>query len=514
MTTAAPLRPVDLASDLRELATLVGSEHALDDVLRRGLDWLARVAPYDLATVFVLENDRLVVRAARGPLADDRVRQHALALDKFPSLREALETRRARTFLEQDHRHGDGDPFDHLLDLPPGHACLVAPLCAGEQALGVLTLDRTVCEVYPPPVVNLVEVYAQLLAIAMQGAGKTLTLERLHWQDHAHAKLLEAELGGGPELEARTRSAGMQTLLRRARQVARAQTPVLIRGERGTGKERLARAIHAWSARTEQPFVTLSCAAVPEGLLELELFGHVEGAFAGAVRARPGRLVVANGGTLFLDEISELPLPLQTRLLRVIQDGEFEPVGSDRPVRVDVRVLAATHLDLEAAVASGSVREDLFYLLDVFPLELPPLRERREDVAPLAEVLLEELARRTGKTARRLTPEALARLEAHDWPGNVRELANVLERALILASGEELGPEVIDLPGRRRREGRLREGELSSLAEATRQHIGRVLRATRGRIYGPGGAAEILGLKPSTLQSKMKKLNLRRLPPS
>src|SRR5215510_7250028 len=314
MTAVASVRPVDLARDLSELATLVGSEQAVDDVLRRGLDWLARVAPYDLATVFVLEQGRLVVRAARGPLADDRVREHALSLDQFPSLREALETRRARTFLEADHRHGDGDPFDHVLDLPPGHACLVAPLVAGEQTLGVLTLDRTVCEVYPPPVVNLVEVYAQLLAMAIQGAGKTVTLERLHLQDHE-----------------------MQALLRRARQVARAQTPVLIRGEPGSGKERLARAIHAWSARADHPFVSLSCGTVPDSALELELFGHVEGAFAGAGRARPGRLVVANGGTLFLDEVSELPLALQTRLLRVLQDGEFEPVGSDRQMHVDVR---------------------------------------------------------------------------------------------------------------------------------------------------------------------------------
>jgi len=511
--TAATLRPVDLARDLQDLATLVGSEQAVDDVLRRGLDWLARVAPYDLATVFVLEQGRLVVRAARGPLADDRVRQHALSLDQFPSVREAMETRRARTFLEADHRHGDGDPFDHVLDLPPGHACLVAPLVAGDSTLGVLTLDRTVCEVYPPPVVNLVEVYAQLLAVAIQGAGKTITLERLHLQDHAHAKLLEEELGGGRSPESQVRSSEMHALLRRARQVARAQTPVLIRGEPGSGKERLARSIHAWSARADHPFVSLSCAGVPEATLELELFGHVEGAFAGAGRARPGRLVVANGGTLFLDEVSELPLSLQTRLLRVLQDGEFEPVGSDRPVRVDVRILAATHADLESVVSAGRFREDLFYLLDVFPLELPPLRERREDVAPLAETLLEQLARRTGKLARRLTPEALSRLESHDWPGNVRELANVLEQALILAPGQELGPEVIDLPGRRRREARVREDELPTLADATRQHIGRVLQATRGRIYGPGGAAEILGVKPSTLQSKMKKLKIDRLPP-
>jgi transcriptional regulator with GAF, ATPase, and Fis domain len=515
MPAAAPVEPIDLVQDLQELATLAASDQAVDELLRRGLDWLARVAPYDLATVFALEGRRLVVRAARGPLADDRVRHHALSLDQFPSLKEALETRRARTFLEEDHRHGDGDPFDHVLDLPPGHACLVAPLCAGGQALGVLTLDRSVCEVYSPTVVNLVEVYGQLLAIAMQGAGQARALERLHRQDHVHAKLLEEELGGDAlSVLEDSRNPVLHELVQRARQVARTNTPVLIRGERGTGKERLARALHLWSPRAEQPFVSLNCAAVPATLLESELFGHVEGALPGVGRSRPGRLVVANGGTLFLDEAAELPLPLQAKLLRVLQDGEFEPLGSDRACRVDVRVLASTHVDLEAAVAAGTFREDLFYRLDVFPLTLPPLRERKEDIGPLAEVLLRELARRTGKTGRHLTPEGLHRLEGHDWPGNVRELANVLERAVILAPREALGPEVLDLPGRRRRDGRFRDGDVPTLAEATRQHITRVLQLTQGRIYGVGGAAELLGLKPSTLQSKMKKLHLTRESPS
>jgi len=453
-------RTIDLAHDLDELATLAVSEDTVDDLVRRGLDWLGRLAPYDLATLFVLEGDRLVVRAARGPMANDRVRSHVLELGKFPSLREALESRRARTFLEEDHRHGDGDPFDHVLDLPPGHACLVAPLHAGGEPMGVLTLDRGVCEVYPQTVVNLVEVYAQLLAIALQ----------------------------------------------RARQVARTHSPVLLLGERGTGKERLARAIHRWSPRSDQPFVTLHCGAVPPALLEVELFGQV------GPSARTGRLALANGGTLFLDDVGELPAPLQAKLLRVLQAGEFEPMGSEAPVRVDARVIAATHVDLEASVAAGTFREDLYYPLGVFPLELPPLRERKEDIALLADALLLELAARTGKTGRRLTPEGLSRLQAHDWPGNVRELANVLERALILAPGETLGPEVLDLPGRRRRESR--SIEPVTLAEATRQHIRRVLNLTEGRVYGPGGAAALLGLKPSTLQSKMKKLGMTRASPA
>jgi formate hydrogenlyase transcriptional activator len=507
--TAPAARPLDLARDLDELASLVASEDSVDDLLRRGLDWLARLAPYDLATLFVLEGDRLVVRAARGSMADDRVRRHALELGKFPSLREALESRRARTFLEEDHRHGDGDPFDHVLDLPPGHACLVAPLHAGGEPLGVLTLDRGVCEVYPQAVVNLVEVYAQLLAIALQGAGRSQALDRLHRQDHLHAKILEAELGGDPARSMeQSRSQAMHALLQRARQVALTHSPVLLLGERGTGKERLARAIHVWSPRADQPFVTVHCGAVPAGLLEVELFGQV----GGPGPARTGRLALANGGTLFLDEVGELPAPLQAKLLRVLQAGEFEPVGTDSAVRVDARLIAATHVDLEAAVAAGTFREDLYYPLGVFPLELPPLRERKEDIALLAEALLLELARRTGKTGRHLTPDGLARLQAHDWPGNVRELANVLERALILAPGETLGPEVLDLPGRRRREAR--GIEPVTLAEATRQHIRRVLNLTEGRIYGPGGAAALLGLKPSTLQSKMKKLGLERLPHS
>ena len=193
----------------------------------------------------MLEGPKLVARAARGPLASDAVRHHELALADFPTIREALETRRARAFTEDDHAHGDGDPFDGVLDLPDGHSCMVVPLCAGERALGVLTLDRSVCEPYPPSVVNLVEVYGQILAIAIQNAEDRATFERLHHQDHEHAKLLEAELRGEAEgiLET-SRSAAMRELARRARQVAETHTPVLILGETGTGKERLARAIH------------------------------------------------------------------------------------------------------------------------------------------------------------------------------------------------------------------------------------------------------------------------------
>ena len=491
------------------------AEESLSELLRRGLDWLGRIAPYDLATIFILRHEELVVRAARGKLASPSVRGHVLALSRFPSLREALETRRARVFTELDHAHGDGDPFDDVLDLPPGHACMVVPLCAGDVCLGLLTLDRRLCERYAPEVVNLVEVYGQMLAIAIHGAGQKVTLDRLHRQDHEHAKLLEAELGGDPlEVLEASASEAMQRLAREARQVSQTRTPVLIRGETGTGKERLARAVHQWSPRAEQPFVTLNCAAIPAGLLERELFGHVKRAFPGATRDRPGRLQMADGGTLFLDEVDELPLELQCKLLRVLQEGAFEPVGSDRTRSVDVRIVAATHVDLEEASLERRFREDLFIRLNVFPLQLPPLRERREDLPQLCDALLSELARHTGRRGMTVSPEGLAKLGGYDWPGNVRELANVLERGTLLSAAPELSAGVLELPGRRGRSTKPREGEklpgaeVQTLADVQKSHIQRVLERTRGRIYGRGGAAELLGVKPSTLQSKMKRLGM------
>jgi transcriptional regulator with GAF, ATPase, and Fis domain len=314
-----------------------------------------------------------------------------------------------------------------------------------------------------------------------------------------------------------SRGPAVRELAMRARQVAETETPVLVLGETGTGKERLARAVHRWSARAEGPFVTLNCAAIPAGLLESELFGHVKGAFTGATRDRAGRFQMAQGGTLFLDEVGELPVELQAKLLRALQEKTFEPVGSDRTVRADVRILAATHVDLRQAISQRRFREDLYYRLSVFPLRLPPLRERLEDLPQLCAFLLEELARRTGRRGMSVTAEGIARLAAYDWPGNIRELANALERATILSRKPELGAEAFDLPLRApetkaaAEPPSLVEGAVPTLEEVQRQHILRVLTLTQGRIYGPGGAAALLGLKPSTLQSRMKKLGIARL---
>jgi len=515
---------LDLTRDLSGLVDLAADRSSLDDVLRRGLDALSRIVRYDLGVVFVLDHGKLTSRVARGALADARVRDFTLDLSRFPSIREALDARRARAFLETDHAHGEGDPFDGVLDFPHGHSCMVVPLCAGERCFGVMTLDRNVCEPYPKETVDLVDVYGQIFGLAIQNAEQRESLSRLHSAERERARMMERTIeGDSATVIERTKTPAMRDLVRRARQVAETETPVLILGETGTGKERLAHAIHSWSRRGERPFVAINCAAIPAGLLESELFGHVKGAFTGAMKDRPGRFQMANGGTLLLDEVGELPIELQAKLLRVLQEGQFEAVGSDRTVRVDVRILAATHVDLAKAIAEKRFREDLFYRLSVFPLSLPPLRDRFADLPELVESILVEQQRRTGRRGMRVTAEGLAHLRRYNWPGNIRELANILERGTILTTGHDLTPSVLDLPagahavpvpdGMSAKEAgdgptRANVTDLISIDEVQRRHIRNVLAATEGRVYGEKGAAKILGLKPSTLQSRMKRLGM------
>lgn len=526
-------RVLDYSGDLRQLADLAGQPDRIDEVLARALASLADLVPHDLAAILDLQGERLAVRVAHGPLASEQVRRHTIAVARFPAVRRAIETRRAVILEDHDHDHetGEGDPYDGVLELPHGHSCMVVPLHAADRTLGVMTFDRTVCGVYDRETVTLVEIYGQIIALAMLYAEQARLLERYRGS-LVEQRRLEARAGGGdPEgawLE-QTRSPAMHDLVRQARLVARADSTVLIRGETGTGKEVLARAIHAWSARSDAPFVTLNCAALPRDLIESELFGHVRGAFTGAVRDRRGRFLIANGGTLLLDEIGDLPAPAQAKLLRVLQEGAFQPVGADHTVKVDVRVMAATHVDLEAAVRTGRFREDLFYRLAVFPLTVPPLRQRPEDIVPLTEHLLDQQARRTGRGPWRLTQEARRALQQRAWPGNVRELVNALERAAILKPHGTLdlphvaepgapatvatGAAAADAPAETQAPGTASapagKRPATTLREVERDHIAAVLAQTGGKIYGDDGAAALLGLKPTTLQSRLRKLGLK-----
>ncbi len=300
------------------------------------------------------------------------------------------------------------------------------------------------------------------------------------------------------------RSAAMRRALEQAELVARHDTTVLLQGETGTGKEVLARLVHARSRRVRHPFVQVNCGALPEALVESELFGHERGAFTGAERRHAGRFERAQGGTLLLDEVGELPAPAQVKILRVLQERVFERVGGEETIPCDVRVIAATHRSLEAMVGAGKFRADLYYRLSVFPIPVPPLRERVEDLPHLVRDLTVSIAARLGRAPPEIEPELLAQVAAGAWPGNVRELENALERSMILAREGPL--RLAGLPPQ--------PGEVAPVAETLRESQSRTietaLHAARGRIYGPGGAAERLGTKPSTLQSKMKKLGLRR----
>jgi PAS domain S-box-containing protein len=330
--------------------------------------------------------------------------------------------------------------------------------------------------------------------------------ERLHQENVAlreevsAASMFEEIVGTSPALH---------TVLSRVAKVAPSNSTVLVTGETGTGKELVARAIHRRSHRASRAFVSVNCAAIPRDLIASELFGHEKGAFTGAIERRVGRFELANGGTLFLDEVGELLPETQVALLRILQEREFERVGGRQRIRVDVRVIAATNRDLEAAVASGAFREDLFYRLNVFPLEMPSLRERREDIPLLVEYFIDRCARKAGKNIGRIDKKTLQLLQSYPWPGNVRELQNVIERSVIVSDTETFSVDESWLskrPRARRPENKLYL--LQKLAANERELIEEALRESQGRVFGPSGAAAKLGIARSTLESKIQSLHI------
>jgi len=301
------------------------------------------------------------------------------------------------------------------------------------------------------------------------------------------------------------RSAALRRVLQQLEVVAPTDSGVLIQGETGTGKELIAEAIHNRSARRDRPFIKVNCAAIPSGLLESELFGHEKGAFTGAIMRKPGRFELADKGTLFLDEVADIPLELQAKLLRVLQEHEFERLGSTRTQKVDVRVIAATHRDLKQMVAEGTFRSDLYYRIHVFPLTLPPLRDRREDIPLIVRHFVEKYSRRMNRRIETISSRAWEALTNYAWPGNVRELQNFIERAVILSPGtslraplEELAQEVVYSS----------QTHLSTLEEIEREHVLRALKESNWVTGGPKGAAAKLGMKRTTLAYRIRKLGI------
>ncbi|HET8542342.1 MAG TPA: sigma 54-interacting transcriptional regulator [Anaeromyxobacter sp.] len=392
-----------------------------------------------------------------------------------------------------------------------GYGSLVSfPLVFQNEVLGTLDIAHPPREGLLACCFEVARQVAHLVAIALHNSLMVEEVQRLNRLLGKENALLKEEIRQFKR-DARyvAESPQMKEVVERIRLVAPSTTTVLIRGETGTGKEGLARMVHEFSPRFNATFVPVNLGAIPEGLIESELFGHEKGAFTGASRRRSGRFEQADGGTVFLDEVGDAPPSVQVRLLRVLQERVIERVGGTEPVAVDVRVVAATNRNLEEMVARGTFRADLYYRLAVFPVELPPLRERREEIRPLASHFLARHAAAMHRRPPRVPDEVWRALEAHGWPGNVRELENFVQRALILSPGPELA--LPDLPA-----GPLRAAADAAAPDAAPGHfedevravIERALAHAGGRVYGPGGAAALLGLRPTTLQGKMKKYGI------
>ena len=376
---------------------------------------------------------------------------------------------------------------------------------------GVLLVSAAGRDRYTAEHAALLETVREPFAIAMANARRYRELAALKDRLAEDNRSLQADLQRAVGVEVVGADFGLRDVMEQVRQVARSSSPALLLGETGTGKEVIAGAIHAASPRGAGPLIAMQCGAVPESLLDSELFGHEKGAFTGATERKRGRFERAHRGTLFLDEIGELSPEAQVKLLRVLQEKRFERVGGTSPVEVDVRVIAATHRDLEGMVRDGSFREDLWYRLNVLPIRIPPLRLRREDIPSLVQHFVERKAREMNQPAiPRVASHDLERLRRYDWPGNVRELQNVVERALILSRGDRLIFPPLEGPSRLTQDAPVTASRPRTMDEAMADHVRDVLERVGWQVAGPGGAAEVLAMKPSTLRFRMKKLGIRR----
>jgi len=384
------------------------------------------------------------------------------------------------------------------------------PLVVGSIPLGVLTLGSTGESAFAQEELGLLLQVGNQVALAMENALAFGKVSEARDQLDTEKTYLEDEIRYDRNLEDIVgESRALRETLNQAEVVAGTDATVLLMGETGTGKELIARLIHNHSSRRDHTFVKLNCAAVPSGLMESDLFGHERGAFTGAVATKVGRFELAHRGSLFLDEVGDIPLDLQPKLLRVLQEKEFERLGSTRTLKVDVRLIAATNRDLSQMVANREFREDLYYRLAVFPIHLPALRERREDIPLLVEYLVGRYAHRMKKKIREIPTRAMEAMTTWSWPGNIRELQNFIERAVILTRGDSLEVPLEELPSLRTDRDSTHTSKTLNLREVESEAILEALRKTNGRVSGPGGAAALLGLKRTTLQSRMRVLNIR-----
>jgi formate hydrogenlyase transcriptional activator len=447
----------------------------------------------------------LVHQAIDFPLSKGVLSAVQISHSNSPAARALIE-RTAMIFAKQDLQGFEGEIGANLIAEGLQSLCCV-PLLRPKGPLGVFVLGSTRQHAFQATDLDLVNQVATQLAIAIENRRAAMEIETLKQRLGEEREYLVGDIRSeGAFAEIVGDSPALAHVLDQASTVASSDATVLILGETGTGKELIARAIHRMSRRKEGAFIKVNCAAIPTGLLESELFGHEKGAFTGAINRKVGRMELADKGTLFLDEIGEIPLELQPKLLRVLQDQEFERLGSNRTRKVNVRLVAATNRDLAESIIQREFRSDLFYRLSVFPIRMPPLRDRREDIPLLVRHFVHRFARRRDRLIEAIPKETMQALMAWHWPGNVRELENLMERSLILSEGSVLRVPLSELQAM----GESRWHPDFTLNNAERQHIIRILRETGGVLSGAEGAAQRLGLKRTTLQSMMQRLKITR----
>ena len=464
---------------------------------------IRKIANYDYGSLALQEGVALRIHPLASPSGQEiGGTEAAVPLYEVPASR-AIQDRETKFFNGSDLAAIDSPFARHALQAGLHSLCCI-PLRSDKGVLGSLNLGSTKEQSVDASDLNLLTQIASQLAVSIENARahqdvkelkNKLKQEKLYLENEIQSELnFEEIIGDDPEI---------LKVLNLVKTVAPTDATVLILGETGTGKELIARAVHRMSERRDRNFIKMNCAAIPTGLLESELFGHEKGAFTGAVSQKLGRLELADLGTLFLDEVGDIPLELQPKLLRVLQDQEFERLGSTRTIHVNVRLIAATNRDLAKSMAEREFRSDLFYRLHVFPIRMPPLRQRRQDIPLLVRYFVQKLARRMGKQINSIPSDTLNKMMEWNWPGNIRELENLVERSVILTTDSTLHVPLAELWPQPE------SAETDETLQMTdRQHIIRVLRGTRGLLSGPDGAAVRLGLPRTTLQSKMQKLGI------
>ena len=474
--------------------------HAISQALRH-------LVPFDRIAIFLHDPQKNVLRLfiLESALA---VTRYAVGLEWVPEESHAgWAFRHQHPLLRRDVEKERSYPTEDLLLADGVRSYVVVPLIVRGVSIGTLNLNSATPNQYSEADAFFLQEVAAQVALAVENMKSYEEIATLKAKVEAENVYLQEEIKTEYNFEEIIgQSAPLRQLLRKLEQVAPTEATVLIQGETGTGKELLARAIHNLSPRKEHPLVKVNCGAIPAGLVESELFGHEKGAFTGALQQRAGRFELADGGTIFLDEVGELPSDTQTKILRVLQEGEFERVGSSKAIKVNVRVIAATNRDLREAVKSGLFRSDLFYRLNVFPMTAPPLRERQSDIPLLVAFFLSKYAKRLGKDIQGVSKDTMDRLTKYAWPGNIRELQNLIERAVVVAEGPILRIDDAMLGLEASPAGQ----SLQALEDVERAHIIRTLMETNWVIHGSRGAASILGINPSTLRSRMQKLGINK----